>query len=72
MNAEEIRSRVGYITGRIDHWQEMLDEVQENCPHENVDAQKGGNTGNYDQSADCYWTDFHCHDCDKQWTVFKE
>lgn len=27
------------------------------------------NTGNYDPTSDCYWTEYHCELCLKSWTV---
>lgn len=46
-----------------------LQALQEECKHPNAEKKYGSNTGNYDPSADCYWTDFRCHDCGKVWTV---
>lgn len=42
--------------------------LQEQCTHPNVVKKYGSNTGNYDPSQDCYWTDFTCPDCDKRWS----
>ena len=36
-------------------------------PSEYVDVQHKGNTGNFDPSADSYWTEYHCKLCDKKW-----
>lgn len=33
-----------------------------------VTKKHGASTGNYDPSADCYWTEFTCNLCEKQWT----
>ncbi len=35
-----------------------------------VQVHHDSNTGNYDPSADSYWTDHKCCLCDKRWTVF--
>lgn len=40
---------------------------QEKCKHVHVEKKYGANTGNYDPSADCYWTEFTCLDCNKWW-----
>ncbi len=45
-----------------------LAELQEACTHPSVTKKHGSNTGNYDPSADWYWTDFDCPDCAKRWT----
>lgn len=47
----------------------QLAELQEICNHPDVTKKYGGNTGNYDPSADSYWIDWHCPDCDKRWTT---
>lgn len=48
--------------------------IQEECPHPEhaLKAKHGANTGNYDPTVDCYWTDYHCTICDKRWTVYKK
>jgi len=50
--------------------QKQIDAIQEACSHPEAAVIKkhGSNTGNYDPSSDCYWTDFHCQLCDKFWT----
>lgn len=44
-----------------------LKRIQTKCLHPNVKKEHGANTGNYDPSADCYWTTFECPDCGKYW-----
>lgn len=46
---------------------DAIERFQVNCPHKNVQKKYGANTGNYDPSADCYWTNFRCFDCEKRW-----
>lgn len=46
---------------------EELHELQVLCTHPNVSKTYKGNTGNYDPSADSYWIDWKCPDCDKYW-----
>lgn len=46
--------------------------IQKNCKHLNHTEKHGGDTGNYDPSQDCYWTNFECLDCGKMWTVTKK
>ncbi len=45
-----------------------LAQLQEECEHAFVEKKHHSNTGNYDPSADCYWTVFTCPDCVKVWT----
>ena len=47
---------------------EQLIALQDTCRHENVEKKYRSNTGNYDPTADCYWIDFHCPDCEKRWS----
>lgn len=60
--------RLKTIYRKIDYWTTKLLEFQETCPHIVVTMEYKSNTGNYDPSADCYWRDYHCHDCDKRWS----
>ena len=46
-----------------------LVELQAACPHTNAVHVNKANTGNYDPSADAYWTDHACPDCGKRWTT---
>jgi hypothetical protein len=46
-----------------------IEKAQESCVHESVEKKYGSNTGNYDPSCDCYWTEFKCNDCGKFWSV---
>jgi len=41
----------------------------ESCDHENAMKKHFSNTGNYDPSNDCYWTEFYCPYCGRKWTV---
>lgn len=47
--------------------EKKIEAFQEKCKHVRVEKKHGANTGNYDPSADCYWTDFKCLDCNKRW-----
>lgn len=46
-----------------------IDSIQNACsnPPEVVTFKHGASTGNYCQQDDCYWTDFKCGLCEKQW-----
>lgn len=45
-----------------------IEDIQNNCLHENIIKKYYGDTGNYDPNDDSYYTDFHCLDCNKSWT----
>ncbi len=49
---------------------EAQKQLQALCVHpaHAVQIEHGSNTGNYDPSADSYWTDYKCCLCDKRWT----
>jgi len=50
-----------------------ISEVQKSCTHpEEYKIRTGGgaNTGNYDPSSDCYWSNYHCELCNKKWTEY--
>jgi hypothetical protein len=56
---------------KIKELQDQINVIQAKCSHpdEAVEKKHDSNTGNYDPSNDCYWTNLHCHLCDKHWTV---
>lgn len=45
--------------------------LQQMCPHPLImrEHKNEGSSGNYDRSADCYWTSHKCTMCDKRWTT---
>jgi hypothetical protein len=63
-NIRKSREEIQYI---IVEKQNILKEIQNICNHPNVSKEYKANTGNYDSSADRYWINFHCPDCDKRW-----
>lgn len=66
-----ISKEVTKIKNKLEKLQLQLKTIQDNCPHTNVEYKYGGNTGNYDPTADVYWVDHKCNDCDKYWRVYK-
>ena len=49
---------------------DQLKDIQDNlCQHINFTKKYGGNSGNYDPSADSYWIDWECQDCGKHMTT---
>jgi hypothetical protein len=44
--------------------------IQDQCPHVDVTAKYGANSGNLSEIDDLYWIDVHCNHCDKQMTYF--
>ena len=64
---DEIKREINDLEGR-------LKEIQEECSHPKVSLkiEYRSNTGNYDPSSNCYWTDYHCKLCGKRWTVMDE
>lgn len=56
------------IKAKRKHADDLEKAIQEECTHPMVVKTHRASTGNYDPSADCYWTDMHCPDCDKHWS----
>lgn len=54
---------------KISTWQAKLKELQEQCEHAKASHVNKANTGNYDPSADEYWTEHTCPCCGKRWTT---
>lgn len=46
----------------------LIEQIQKECPHTNAQKKHRADTGNYDPSSDCYWTEFTCSDCGKMWS----
>ncbi len=60
--------KIESLRKEIDKIYKRIHRLQESCKHKHVTKKHGSNTGNYDPTQDCYWTDFTCLDCDKRWT----
>ena len=56
----EIEKQVGILSLR-------LKVIQNKCKHPNVEKTHRSDTGNWCKLDDCYWTEFSCPDCKKQW-----
>lgn len=67
MNQEEIRNWRVDVQRTINENHSTLKWIQHKCTHPDVTKEYKANTGNYDPSADRYWINFHCPDCDKRW-----
>jgi len=63
----DVRKKMDYVVKKQLMWAEREKEIQEQCPHENCSEEYKGNSGNYDPTADSYWIEFRCADCDKFW-----
>lgn len=69
-NIKVARKRIK-IERKISDLQTELKQLQEECGHPNLEKKYGSDTGNYDRSQDCYWTDYNCPDCGKRWCETK-
>lgn len=65
---------IAKLRAEIAERQSKIAAIQAECSHPiaALTETKGANTGNYDPSSDCYWTDYHCGLCDKGWRVDHE
>lgn len=66
MKIETKRKR---IEEKINKLEEERKQLQLICPHNSHIKQYRGSTGNYDPHDDCYWIEYHCQDCNKQWST---
>ncbi len=57
------------IQADINHLKDTLIVHQTKCKHVKATKSYKGNTGNYDPSSNCYWIDWCCPTCLKQWTT---
>lgn len=57
------------LTSEIENLQRQIEHNQAECGHPFAGKKHMSDTGNYDKSADRYWTEFECPDCGKRWSV---
>ena len=69
MTQDEIRRKWESIDKREDKLAKELSKLQKLCQHPNANSKYDSNTGNYDPSADSYWIDYICPDCNKRWRI---
>ena len=62
-----INSDVITLSKQISKMNSKLNSIREVCKHSNKVGVDGGDSGNWCPSDDCYWTDYTCPDCLKQW-----
>lgn len=63
----DVRLKMNDLLVERDRIENLIVGLQRICDHVNVKKVARSNTGNYDPSADCYWYDCKCPDCDKFW-----
>lgn len=51
---------------------EAVKYIQDNCQHQKAEFKYGASTGNWCKDDDCYWKDYKCHECNKQWRVYSK
>lgn len=70
---EIIKDEYDFVKSKLAYWNNRLNELQNACSHpkEHVVTKYGANTGNYDPSADCYWTDNKCQLCGNWWREYE-
>jgi ribosomal protein S27E len=65
-------NKIQSILKQIEDLQQELELERTQCKHTRVIYSHGSNTGNYNPSADMYWNDTTCIDCDKRETFYSE
>ena len=63
----KFRTRAAIIKRKMQELNEVLTELQANCPHNTSVYQACGSTGNWDREVS-YWYDMLCYDCGKRWS----
>lgn len=58
----EIKQVYSYLKSRGDYYKQKIEELQNNCPHEDVVVERGANTDNWDYK-EFYWVVVSCKDC---------
>lgn len=56
------------LSSEFERVTEEIAMLQSACSHPMATKTHRASTGNYDPSADRYWTHFVCPDCQKVWT----
>lgn len=67
MTPAQVRRRLSTINKHQNKWDDAERELQALCSHPNVTKKYNSNTGNYDPTADSYWIEYRCPDCNKRW-----
>lgn len=65
----KIKKKHNRLSEKLDSIHLEIIQLQDTCTHPNASEKHRGDTGNYDPTADCYWIEYKCPDCDKFWTV---
>lgn len=47
---------------------QVIQQIQEDCPHTDVKKVPKSDTGNWCPQDDSYWYECRCPECDKFWT----
>ena len=62
-----VRMEMNNLLIERDRIEKSILVLRSQCGHYDVKKIARSNTGNYDPSADSYWYDCTCPDCDKFW-----
>lgn len=49
-----------------------IEDIKNQCPHNDVIGQYKGNTGNWCKDDDSYWIEAECQDCGKRFNIDSE
>lgn len=71
MTPEQMNRRLAVLERRAAKIDREIRDIQEACPHPDAISVARSNTGNFDPSHDCYWTEFLCPHCGKQWDLIR-
>lgn len=69
MRKSKIRIEFERLTDIINSAASDIEKLRAQCKHIRTEKKYGSNTGNYNPTENCYWTDFTCCACGKWWRV---
>jgi hypothetical protein len=69
MNPKQITKEINKLTDQINLRYKKIQELQNSCPHEDVQGEYKANTGNWCKDDDSYWIEAKCWDCGKRWNI---
>ena len=69
MTPAQVRRKLKTINKHQEKWDYAERDLQNSCLHPDANSKYCSNTGNYDKTADCYWIQWQCPDCNKRWNT---
>lgn len=65
----KVKTKVDRLEKKIQLLMQERMEIQNSCPHNNIQYTPKGDTGNWDRNDDSYWYEIICLDCKKKFSI---